>query len=325
MDKASFVIIFLLICNVLSIGFISITFADTSSTSATINANIPSPDNGGGGGGGGGGGDNNNQKTDSPPTISNVSSTPGLSSAEVSWQAVDDNSVKSCSFNYDSGTSPPFPQSNQVKNPNGDKYKVELSQLNSSTYYGFEIKCGDDNSQVVSKTGDFKTKSSAKIDLTLEATPEKRKNQNYKFGFYLFIVNPENNKVLLTINSSTNKSGSFSTNNLTTGISSTSKKLQAILKGDSYLASKIKISPYKSNDKVDLKFSNVLQAGDISGTKLKDNFVDVLDLSALTSKFNTSNKNADLNRDGIVDAVDISILFSNFNQEGVELPKNINL
>ena len=67
-----------------------------------------------------------------------------------------------------------------------------------------------------------------------------------------------------------------------------------------------------------------LLAGDVAGTDiapgLKDNFVDILDVSAEDVKFNSQDLIMDLNRDGIVDVLDVSVLLVNFNKAGDGMP-----
>ena len=63
-----------------------------------------------------------------------------------------------------------------------------------------------------------------------------------------------------------------------------------------------------------------LYAGDVQGFGLKDNLIDVLDISMTDSKFNSANEDADLNRDGVVDVLDMSIVLVNYGKQGDPLP-----
>lgn len=303
----------------LTLGFIVFNFlpkvvlADTSTKSATIKASVPSSGGSGGGGGGGGGSSVN-------PTIKDVSSTPSQNSAVVSWVATDNTSIAKCEFSYDKNKN--YSKSQTPKNPSGDKYRVELNNLSVDTKYYYKIKCTDSSSQTETKSGSFKTLDYNKIDLTLHITPENRVNNNHELKFYLFIVDPKNSNTMLKITSTTNKNGKFSVTQIR---AATGSNLTAYIKGRSHLADKITGVDISDGKDVKLNLPTTLKAGDVSGTGLKDNFIDVLDLSALTNKINTNNKEADLNRDGVVDVLDISILFNNFNKQGGKLPKHLSI
>ncbi|PSO43911.1 MAG: hypothetical protein BRC22_03155 [Parcubacteria group bacterium QH_9_35_7] len=288
--------------------------ADTETRSVDVNAftqpqtqQQPPPSSGGGGGG------------DTAPTISNVSTSSRMTSTTVSWEATDDVNVKRCEFNYSTGVN--YNNSASVTS-SGVNYSVQLNQLSTSTQYNFKITCYD-KFQNTEKKGKFTTLSQTTIDLEILAEPEKRVNGNKSLKFNLIMANPRANNITYTLNDMTSSTGKFSKKNV---VMPSGKDFVAVLKGRSHLAKRVVGVNVKKGKKLTLDFTDQgnfkLLAGDVAGTGLKDNFVDVLDISSLLTMNNTSNKEGDLNRDGIVDALDISIILKNINKCGDNIPKH---
>ncbi|MFB6226378.1 MAG: hypothetical protein ABEJ02_03425 [Candidatus Paceibacteria bacterium] len=280
--------------------------ADTTSTSATINATTPS-------GSGGGGGSN------SSPTISNISTSTRIKSATVTWDASDDKGVKKCEFHYSDGVNL---NNTASTTESGGTYTAKVKNLTPTTTYNFKIKCFDDV-QSSEKTGQFTTLDQAIIDLKLAAVPAKRvkkKGGNLQLKFTLFIADPKTNNIMLKTTGTTNSKGVYTAQNIKSGPG----KAHAYLKGRSHLAKKIVGVNIKDGKTVNLDFTDngnfKLIPGDTAGKGTKDNFIDILDLSKVLTKMNTADKDTDLNRDGITDILDLSILLNNFNKSGDQLP-----
>lgn len=281
-------------------------FADTTSTSATIQADTPTS-------GGGGGGSN------SSPTISNISTSTRINSATVTWDASDDKSVKRCDFNYSTGQN--YSNSASTTENNGT-YTASISGLTPTTTYNFKIECFDDV-QSTEKKGQFTTLAKAIIDLKLLAAPAKRVQKqggNLQLKFTLFIAEPNTNNIMLKKTGTTTSKGVYTAQNVKAGVG----KAHAYLKGRSHLAKKIIGVNIKDGKTVNLDFTDngnfKLVPGDTAGQGVKDNFIDILDLSAVLTNMNTADKDTDLNRDGITDILDLSILLNNFNKSGDQLP-----
>lgn len=314
-----FFILFVII--VFSISIISTdVFADQRSGGVSVGAEVPeqSSNNNSGGPSGGGGG-----STDEKPFISDVTTTPMLNSAIVQWQATDDNDMDKCDLLYGFGSS--LNNRTTVGKSSTNTYKKKIIGLESDRLYDFRIECYDDAGQLSKEDGNFKTYKTAKIDLTIKAKPEKRVNKkggNLGMNFNFYLIATSSDKVVYKISSTTNPGGVWKKSNISIN---SGKGYKAVLKGESHLAKRITGVNISDAKDLVINFSNksVLQAGDVAGKGVKDNFIDVLDLSALHNQINTSDKEADLNRDGIVDVLDISILMKNFNNKGDELPSNI--
>lgn len=283
--------------------------ADSKSKSATIKGTTKS------GGGGGGGG----RVSNSAPDISSISTSTRMNSATVTWKATDDNQVKKCDFKYSTGAN--YNQSASVSK-SGSTYTAKPSGLSPTTTYNFKIICHD-NVQSSDEKGQFTTLAKAIIDLNLTAIPAKRvkkKGGNLALKFILIIVDPQTNNVMLKHKGTTNSKGTYTAKRLKAGAGSA----HAYLKGRSHLAKKIVGVNIKDGKTVKLDFSaggkSKLIPGDAAGKGLKDNFIDILDLSVVLTKMNTADKDTDFNRDGITDILDLSILLNNFNKSGAKLP-----
>lgn len=316
--KKSLVIFLVILFSFLFFG--TNVFADQESNSASIQAEVPSqqnnqqPPSGGGGGGGG---------TDSNPDITNVTTTPMLNSAAVQWKATDDNKLDRCDLSY--GLAPNLNKTTSSIEVTSTIYKSELKNLQSDSLYEFKIECYDDNNQISTKSGDFKTYKTAKVNLKIKAKPEKRVDKqggNLDTDFNFFLIATSSNKSVYKISGTTNSSGTWKKKQISIN---SGQGYKAVLKGKSHLSKRVTGINISDGQDLTINFSDksVLQAGDVAGNGLKDNFIDILDLSAVQNRLNTSNKEADLNRDGIVDVLDISILMNNFNDSGDQLPTTI--
>ena len=112
------------------------------------------------------------------------------------------------------------------------------------------------------------------------------------------------------------------------------ENMSVFIKGRSHLAKKITgINIGEATENIILNFTDsseleswgsyYLSAGDVQGDwpGLKDNFVDVLDISAVDVKFNQlDDLDADLNKDGVVDVLDVAVILTNLNNQGDLLP-----
>jgi cysteine-rich repeat protein len=168
-------------------GGLSVVLADTTSTNVSVGATVGAGatcgngvveggeacDNGGSNGEcratcsssctlnscGGGGGDTTN------PVISNVSSTPTMTSAVVSWGATDNESVSSCTFVY--GTTLSYGSTGTVTGA----YTTSLFGLTADTEYFFNIHCVDPSGNSDDETGSFVTNNeSSVVTVTLIST-----------------------------------------------------------------------------------------------------------------------------------------------------------
>jgi len=89
-------------------------------------------------------------ETNDPPSIKEVVSAPGYTSAIVDWKATDyDGTVSGCTFNYDT-------YSDTVIR-NGENFSVNLSSLTEGVLYNFTIICTDNGGASASQTGSFTT------------------------------------------------------------------------------------------------------------------------------------------------------------------------
>jgi hypothetical protein len=107
----------------------------------------------------------------------------------------------------------------------------------------------------------------------------------------------------------------------------------AYLKGRSHLLEKMTVTgvDFSSSESTELNFSGeiigefgveVLTAGDAQGEwpGMKDNKVDILDLSTILTQFMNSDIDADLDFSNKVDVLDLSIVLTNFMLNGEEFP-----
>lgn len=171
------------------------------------------------------------------------------------------------------------------------------------------------------------------IDITIKARPEKRDvsaGDNYGLDAMLLIYDPASEQITSTTTLTLDDTGvaTLSGVEVQEGI-----HLEAYLKGRSHLARKISNVSISAGQNLELDFTEGeagdfgltrLSAGDVQGSwpGLKDNFVDILDVSAVDARFNQQDKaDADLNKDTIVDILDMSTVLSNFNESGETLPE----
>jgi len=279
--------------------------ADTAQENENINVQFTVP-----GGGGGGGGDS------IPPVITGMVTVPGFTTATVSWTVTDDTGIGACYFDY--GLTPLYGMS-AMPIGLGD-FSVNLSGLATGTIYYFLITCLDSSSNPATANGTFLTNSALfQNSLIILAKPEKRVPKtggNWDVDAAVLFYNPVTHELIHTLNTALSNTGSSTVmdNLLPVG------NYEAVLKGQSHLAKKIINVNIINGENATLDFTAsstfYLLAGDVQGTGLKDNFVDILDISAVDVRFNSTNLEADLNRDGIVDVLDMSIVLINYNKPG---------
>ncbi|MFA5127683.1 MAG: hypothetical protein WC457_01595 [Patescibacteria group bacterium] len=252
-----------------------------------------------------------------PPVISNVSSTVNFTTSTVSWTAVDDNAILNCTFYY--GESTAYGHSATVAG-SGSSFYADLSGLLMGTDYYFLISCLDTYGNPGTATGMFSTLASEfKNNLIILAKPEKRVPKtggNYDMGATLRLYDSTTKALAYSTDLSFGATGSttISGNGIPVGT------YDAMLKGEAHLAKRIINVNIVNGSNTTLDFTQAntfyLYTGDVQGTGLKDNFVDILDVSKEDIEFNSSQKIFDLNRDGAVDVLDISAVLTNFNMRG---------
>ena len=263
-----------------------------------------------------------------PPVVANVSSTPGTTTSTVKWIATDNVGVRACYFYYGLGGN-----NNISVTPvslGSNYYSVDLTGLATSTIYTFQLFCQDTSglNSTPLATGSFATLGGIVHSLTVRAKPEKRVSKtggNDNVNTTLLIYDPSLQKTVFSKSISLNAVGSSTQYNVPMPVGN---NLQAILKGESHLAKKIVGVNIVNGQDLTLDFTDngqfELLAGDVAGTDiapgLKDNFVDILDVSAEDVKFNSQDLIMDLNREGIVDVLDVSVLLVNFNKSGDGMP-----
>ncbi len=255
---------------------------------------------------------------DSAPVISNVVSTTAATSANVTWIITDDHGLNSVTFNYSTDLS------YGLTTTTVGTYQVNLTGLAQDTVYYFKITAIDIATNITVYVGSFKTSSDSVKSIKIYAKPEKRVAKtggNLDLDATVLFYNPATAHVIHTLNILLDKTGSTTLYNV---IMPNGTGLQAILKGQSHLARKIIGVNILNGQNIVLDFtesgSTELLAGDVQGTGLKDNFVDILDVSAEDVNYNNTGLNEDLNRDGIVDVLDMSITLVNFNKAGIPIP-----
>lgn len=287
-------------------GFFDFTRADQSSGDVVVEMTVPTQDDGGGGG-------------DGPPIITNVSASAAVNTASVTWSSIDDHGLIGMYFNYSTDLN--YSLSAAV---NGT-YGVDLSGLSSGTTYYFRIQAVDTGGHQTIYTGFFVTLPSATINsLTIVAKPEKRVSKpggNLALPFTLVIYDPVAERTVYTLTDQLDNSGSTTSRRLSIPAGS---GYEAILKGQSHLAKKITGVNIAVDQDVVLDFTAggtfELLCGDTQGAGLKDNLVDILDVSDVDAVFNSDDSDADLNRDGVVDVLDMSAVLVNYNQIGNTWP-----
>lgn len=262
-------------------------------------------------GGGGGSTDTN------PPVISNVTSTVNFTTSTVSWTAVDESAILNCTFYY--GESTAYGNSASVAG-SGSSFYANISGLTSGTDYNFLISCIDTYGNPGTATGMFSTLASEyKNSLIILAKPEKRVPKtggNYDMGATLRLYDSTTKVLAYSTDLTFGATGSttVSGNGIPVGT------YDAMLKGEAHLAKRIINVNIVNGSNTTLDFTQAntfyLYTGDVQGMGLKDNFVDILDVSKEDVEFNSSQKVFDLNRDGAVDVLDISAVLTNFNMRG---------
>jgi hypothetical protein len=263
--------------------------------------------------GGGGGGLVDNY----PPVISNVSSTVNYTTSMVSWTATDISTIQYCNFYY--GLTESYGSSAASANSLSD-YQVNLSGLEMGTLYYFMISCLDSFGNLGTYTGDFTTLSTEfENALILLAKPEKRvakSGGNYDMGATLRLYDSVSGDLAYSgdVNFDANGMAAIYDAGISTG------NYTAMLKGEAHLGKRITNVEIANDASTTIDFTIddnfYLYAGDVQGTGLKDNFIDILDVSKEDTEFNIYQKIYDLNRDGAVDVLDISIILTNFNTQG---------
>lgn len=296
----------LLICGLF--GVANFVYGESQSSGVNVQMTVPNPPGGDPGPGAG----------DASPVISNVTTTPAATSSVVTWTVTDDHGLSNVTFNYSADLS--YDLSAFVSG----NYRVNLTGLTSDTVYYFKIVATDTATNVVEYTGSFTTLSDKIKSLKIYAKPEKRVSKpggNLALNVTVVFYNPATQQVIYTLNTNLDKTGSSNFYNITMP---TAIGLEAVLKGESHLAKKIVGVNLVNGQNIILDFTDngqfALLAGDVQGTGLKDNFVDILDVSAENVKFNGTYLNEDLNRDGVVDVLDMSMVLVNFNRGGALIP-----
>ncbi len=305
-----------LVVTVLMIGgcFVFYNLAFTATEGGNINVQMTVPTTGGGGGG------TVIPPDSTGPTITDVTSTIGYTTGTVSWTAIDASSVQNCYFDY--GLTELFGLS-LAPLQIGDNYSVQFSGLASGTPYYYKITCLDNYSNTTMATGTVVTLSAGfQKKLYIQAKPEKRvpkTNGNWGLNATLLLYNSVTKDLIYWKNIVVSNTGTSTLQDfaIPTG------NFEAVLKGESHLAKKIINVTISNVDDTTLDFteSNVfyLLAGDVQGTGLKDNFVDILDISAIDIQFNSTEQVFDINRDDIVDVLDTSAVLVNYNLGGDEI------
>lgn len=307
-------VLFILILFVVGIGLVIGNIVYSASESGNINVQMtvpsdvpPVPPSGGG-------------NTDSiPPEISGVGVNPGFTTSTISWTAIDNDIVTVCYFDY--GLTELYGMTAvPAVAVDGQSYTVDLTELSTSTLYFYKITCFDASANSAVYTDFFNTLTDGFIgQLTIKARPEKRVQKiggNLFLNGILLIIHPVSKNVIFTKNISLNNVGTSTINDLSIPIGN----FEAVFKGESHLAKRI------INVNIDNSFDNLLDftntdsynllAGDVQGEGLKDNFIDILDISAIDINFNSNLPIFDLNRDGIVDVLDMSMVIVNYNKAG---------
>lgn len=288
--------------------FLVYDFAISAEQSGDININMTVPTIGGGGGG----------SSDSiSPVISDIVSTVDYTTGTVSWTATDNILVQNCTFDYGQTEMYGF---SVIPDVNVSSYSVGLSGLATGTTYYYIISCYDTSGNSVNATGTLTTLSPGFINrLFIVAKPEKRVPKtggNYAANASLLFYDAVTKVLAHSMAISINDAGTSTIQDtaIPTG------NFEVVLKGESHLAKRIVGVSIENGYDTTLDFTEVgvfyLLAGDVQGTGLKDNFVDILDISAEDIKFNSHDLIFDLNRDGIVDVLDMSAVLVNYNKNG---------
>jgi hypothetical protein len=278
------------------------------SDNQNVNVYLTVPSSGGGGG----------ATVDSiPPVISDIVVNPNYTTGTVLWTATDETELASCSFDY--GLTELYGWS-AVPLQVDSGFTANLFGLTTGTLYYFMIHCIDMGGNSTIATGTLATLSPEFYrNLVIVAKPEKRIYKiggNYQANAFLLLYDGVTKIVQHIIEVNLDQSGTTTVQveDVLTG------NYEAILKTESHLAKRIIGISIENNFDPILDFTEVnsfyLLAGDVQGEGLKDNFVDILDISATDIKFNSNHPVFDLNRDNIVDVLDMSAVLVNYNKQG---------
>lgn len=288
-------------------------FAFTATESGNINVQMTVPSTGGGG-----------SPTIPPdstgPSITDVTSTIGYTTGTVSWTATDISFIQNCNFNYGLTELYGLPL---TPVQSGSSYSVNFTGLATATPYYYQISCFDTFYNMSTVTGTFVTEAPGFTrKLFILAKPEKRVPKtggNWGANATLLLYHSVTKDLMYSkaIVLSGAGTSTLQDSGIPTG------NFEAVIKGESHLAKKIiNVSISNSMDTtMDFTESNVfyLFAGDVQGAGLKDNFVDILDISAENIKLNSHDQIFDINRDNIVDVLDMSAVLVNYNKSGDDI------
>lgn len=288
--------------------FILFDFVGSETQNRDLNVYLTVPSSGGGGGG----------AVDSvAPIISDVSVLADFTTGTISWVATDETELANCSFDY--GLTELYGSIIWPVQTSSDFF-VDLNGLTTGTLYYFMIHCIDMSGNSATATGTLTTLSPEFFrNLIITAKPEKRISKiggNYQANAFLLLHDSVTKELINTIEVDLDQSG-------TTTIhveDVLSGNYEAVLKTESHLAKRIVGVSIEDDSDAVLDFTDAdvfyLLAGDVQGTGLKDNFVDILDISATDINFNSIDPVFDLNRDDIVDVLDMSAVLVNYNKLG---------
>ena len=272
------------------------------------------------------------------PIITIVASSTGFNQATLSWTINPGSgyTVNTTSITYGknfilAGTT--------AVTVSGTEFTAVMDNLEVDTIYNFEIYTINSGGGVAIKAGQIQTQEATILNnLTILAHPEKRVYKpEGNFGVdnaTVFFLDQTASTILAEFTTVLEDDGSTTISNITVpeGIA-----LVAVLKTNSHLGKRLNgINTTGGDLTLDFTESNSFylfagdMAGDLKGNVLnnsfaqflqnakQDEFVDILDISSVVSKFNNqqAGERANLNGDNIVDAQDISIVLSNWNKTG---------
>lgn len=296
-----------LFCLIIFCGcFIFLDFASTETQNRDLNVYLTVPSSGGGG------------TLDSvAPIISDVGVLTDFTTGTVSWVATDETQLANCSFDY--GLTELYGSVIWPDQTSSDFF-VDLNGLTTGTLYYFMIHCIDMSGNGATATGTLTTLSPEFYrNLIITAKPEKRISKiggNYQANAFLLLYDSITKQLQNTIEVNLDHSGTttIQVEDVLAG------NYEAVLKTESHLAKRITGVSIENDADAVLDFTDAnafyLLAGDVQGTGLKDNFVDILDISATDINFNSIDPVFDLNRDDIVDVLDMSAVLVNYNKSG---------
>ncbi len=275
-------------------------------------------------------------------TIYNVVSSTNFSQAIVGWEVdfkdVGPNNTTSITYGKTSFSS------TTVVIVSGTEFIARIDNLEEDTVYNFEISATNNSLETATYLGQFKTQKGVILNsLTILAKPEKRVPKpggNFGATAYLLFFDSASNAVIMQTSTMLSVTGETVLHNIEVPVGT---NFSAILKTTAHLAKRITgVNTTALNVTLDFTDGNMfyLKAGDLAGsldsTKSqypffnflqginRDEFVDVLDLSAVVAKV-ISEENPDeianLNKDGIVDVLDISVVLENLSEEGNIMPE----